>query len=264
MIFRPELAKLIRQGRKTMDRRPVKPGEEHCSYHENRPYSIQPGAGKPGLGQLTVTEVRREPLGQITLREAKREGFRNPQEFADHWTELYGSYDPTLEVWVIGFMLGDHSAKERYLAAAPSMQHCTTVTAWRTLPNGRQKAERRCGHTFMDGETSCPLCGSKRPAESMDDHGYTTLAHKGLKGEKAAIPPELQERYSKEGRERHDARKKRNQARRRRLSPAERLHQVEREAARRGVDISSETRLIEQRTSRAERTVANTPVPSDG
>jgi hypothetical protein len=264
MIFSPELAKLILQGRKTMTRRPVKAGEKACRYRENRAYSIQPGRGKRGIGKLTVVSVRPEKLGDILIKDVRAEGFSTRQELVDYWTRLHGHFDPDVEVWVISFVLGDRSGKERYLAAAPSTQLCSTVLEWRILPNGKKKAARRCGRVFIDGEKVCGACGARRPEERMDDHGYTTLPHKGLKGEQAAIPPELQERYSKEGRERHTARKQRELRRRQRLSPAERLARLEAESRELGIDISSETRLIEQRAGRAERQIAAPTVPSDG
>lgn len=45
VIFRPELARKIIRGEKTMTRRPIKPGETTCRYRPGRDYAVQPGRG---------------------------------------------------------------------------------------------------------------------------------------------------------------------------------------------------------------------------
>ena len=117
MIFRPELVKKIGAGTKTMTRRPV--NAPHCRYRLNHVYSVQPGRGKPGTIQITITEVREERLGDLSLRDAKREGFRTTQDFIDYWRGLYGSYDAEQMVWVISFVKGDATDTPRLLAARP-------------------------------------------------------------------------------------------------------------------------------------------------
>jgi hypothetical protein len=119
MIFRPELAKKIAAGEKTMTRRPVKDGEKDCRYKPNRVYAVQPGRGRPANSQITVTEVREERLGDLSLRDAKREGFRTTQAFVDYWSALYGHYDAEQLVWVISFVKGDATDTPRLLAARP-------------------------------------------------------------------------------------------------------------------------------------------------
>jgi hypothetical protein len=112
MNFRPELAKQVRMGKKTQTRQPVKAtdtdqfGITKCRYVTGRSYSIQAGR-KSGYGRLTVLDVRRDRLGDITLADARREGFKTTDEFKDHWADMYGSFDPDTEVWVISFRVGD-------------------------------------------------------------------------------------------------------------------------------------------------------------
>ena len=187
MIFKPELVELIKQGKKTMTRRPIKLGEKACRYKANHAYSLQSG-GKRGDEKITVVAVRRQRLGDISEKDAKREGFPNKQAFVHYWIGLYGHYDPDQQVWVISFVLGDHTDVDRYLAQSPPSQFCAAK-----LPNGK-----RCGRAFSDDpepQTHC-RCGAPRPAETMSEIGYTTTANRGLKGEPPAVPEHVQKRFS--------------------------------------------------------------------
>jgi hypothetical protein len=117
MIFKPELAKKIAAGSKTMTRRPVKDGETQCRYRAGRVYGVQLGRGKPTSFPITITETRRAPVAEITFKEARREGFRTREEFIAYWTELYGDFNPDQEVWVISFVKGDATDRPHLLAA---------------------------------------------------------------------------------------------------------------------------------------------------
>lgn len=117
MIFASEMAKLVRAGKKTQTRRRT------CRYAPGHSYAIQSGRGKPGNGRLTVLEVRQEPLGSISLRDARREGFRTTSEFKDYWMGLHGSWNPYQLIYVISFVLGDHTDAPRFLAAKPGLPH---------------------------------------------------------------------------------------------------------------------------------------------
>lgn len=127
MIFKPELSKLVLQGRKTQTRRRVQDGKKP-RYHAGKSYAVQPGRGKPAVGRITVTDVQLAYLGDIDLRDAKREGFRTRQEFVDYWTGLHGRFDPDVRVWVISFLLGDRTDTGRFLAARPGPPHGDYVT----------------------------------------------------------------------------------------------------------------------------------------
>ena len=119
MIFRPELAKLIRQGRKSQTRRLG----DTCRYEVGKSYSVQPGRGKPGICRITILQVRSEPLGAITLKDARKEGFVTTTEFFDYWKGLYGTVDREMPVWVLSFALGDLTDIPRLLAARPGAPH---------------------------------------------------------------------------------------------------------------------------------------------
>jgi hypothetical protein len=121
VIFRPEIAKLIRQGRKSQLRTPLRTGTfnvPRCRYTAGRAYSVQPGC-RDAICQITVTDVRQEQLGKITLPDVKREGFVTTAEFIEHWCEVHGYYRPEQEVWVVAFRLGDATDTPRLLAARP-------------------------------------------------------------------------------------------------------------------------------------------------
>jgi hypothetical protein len=120
VIFRPELARKIKEGKKTQTRRVVK-GE--CRYKPGRSYALQTGRGKKASERITVMEVRQEKLEEITLRDARREGFRTTADFKDYWTDLHGSFEPEQLVHVISFELGDHTDTPRLLAARPGAPH---------------------------------------------------------------------------------------------------------------------------------------------
>lgn len=126
MIFRPELAKLIKQGKKTQTRRIAT--TKICRYAAGKSYAVQPGRGKAAMCRITVTGVRMERLGDLTLKDAKREGFVTTAEFFDYWRALHGSANPDLLVWVFTFALGDHTDAFNLLAARPGAPHGDYVT----------------------------------------------------------------------------------------------------------------------------------------
>ena len=105
MIFRPELARKIIRGEKTMTRRPIKPGEKHCRYQEGRDYAVQPGSGKPESCRILILTVEGQALGDLTYRDARAEGFKTRQDFQAYWAGLHGYYDPGMPVWAIRFRL---------------------------------------------------------------------------------------------------------------------------------------------------------------
>jgi uncharacterized protein YhfF len=157
VIFSPELAKLIVQGKKTQTRR-VAAGRD-CRYKPGRSYAVQPGRGQKAVTRITVQAVRVEPLGALTLKDAKREGFRTTQEFRDHWQRLHGSYNPDLAVFVISFALGDLEDRPQLLAARPG--HLSFVAG----PDGRHKVD-----------------------PNADEHqDYTTRRHLALPDEPEAV-----------------------------------------------------------------------------
>lgn len=121
MIFRPELAKLIKQGKKTQTRRIAT--TKTCRYEAGKSYAVQPGRGKEAMCRITIMDVRMERLGDLSLKDAKREGFVTTAEFFAYWRGLHGSANPDLMVWVLSFVQGDHTDELNLLAARPGAPH---------------------------------------------------------------------------------------------------------------------------------------------
>jgi hypothetical protein len=128
MIFKPELAKLIIQRKKTQTRRTITDRSLAHPYLAQKSYAVCPGRGKRAMCRITMTEVRQERLGDLSLKDAKREGFVTTQEFFDYWTQLYGSVDHDQTVWVLSFTLGDLTDTLHLLAARPGAPHGDYVT----------------------------------------------------------------------------------------------------------------------------------------
>jgi hypothetical protein len=181
MIVRPDQLEAIRAGKKTRIRFWVAKGERECTLKPNRVYGVRSSWNEPANLHVTVTQVRREPLGQATHRDAKREGHRTVQELHAEWDR-----ELDREMWVILFVLGDQTDRPRLLrASAPRVPTCTARIK---QADGRWKT---CGRGFADEQSVC-RCGARRPAESVDDHGYTTRTATALRGEPEAIPDTTQ------------------------------------------------------------------------
>lgn len=88
MIFRPELARLVRQGRKTQTRRPTRSGEP-CRYRQGKDYAVQPGRGQSATCRIMVDEVRQERLGDIAFADARAEGFTTTEDFKAAWVAIH-------------------------------------------------------------------------------------------------------------------------------------------------------------------------------
>lgn len=105
MIFSPELARKVRNGTKTMHRRPAKPGDTTCPYQPGRTYCIQPGRGEDHLCRVEITDIHLEQLGDIDDHDAHLEGFSSHGAFIDHWLTAHGTINLDQLVWVITFKL---------------------------------------------------------------------------------------------------------------------------------------------------------------
>lgn len=107
MIFRPELAKKVLSGEKTVTRRRlVHRDGKPIQYHAGRQYAVQPGRGQKHVGHICVIEVRTEYLREISHQEALAEGFVcGPaiDSFMRYWMSLHGGWDPDEVVAVIRF-----------------------------------------------------------------------------------------------------------------------------------------------------------------
>ncbi len=234
MIFKPELVDLIKQGKKTMTRRPVKAGEGECRYQVGRAYQVQRGRGKPGEETITIVEVRRERLGDVSVKDARREGFPNVAAFLRYWRSLYSAglavkAERIAREWFQlphGTGRSDWRREQRLRAAgrlyermAPNLdQEVWVITFGRgdltdtdrflaaRPPSqfcGRKIPEtgRRCGRAFRDGQAVC-VCGAPRPPRPLDDIGYTAIAKRGMEHEKPAVTLAYQAQLSKEANER--------------------------------------------------------------
>jgi hypothetical protein len=202
VIFQPDAIQLIRERKKTMTRRPIKPvrisGTKRrpltvgvlpgyspsaptakpapCAYREGRVYACQPGRGQKGVLRITVTEVRAERLGDITPQDVRREGFRYSTEFRARWEELHGAWRPDDQVWAITFVVGDARGiwdQPRLLAARPGHVQYETLKPAPGKKHGRQRVA----------------------TESMEEHqDYTTNLSRGLLDEGEPLTPQQLER----------------------------------------------------------------------
>lgn len=107
MNFRPELAHLVMEGRKTVTRRLVSDNprspwyRDKCAYRVGQEVAVCPGRGKYAIGRVRITSVDRVTLN-VDNREARREGFANGADFRLAWAAINGTYDPDALVWRIG------------------------------------------------------------------------------------------------------------------------------------------------------------------
>ena len=115
MIFSHTLDQVI-SGLKCQTRRPVKAGERfdpevraickasgRVMYQVGRSYAVQPGRGKPAVGRMLITNIRRETLESISESDAHCEGFSSKADFLTTWRAIHGARVSDVEVWVIEF-----------------------------------------------------------------------------------------------------------------------------------------------------------------
>lgn len=215
MIEDPAVVKQILQGKVTQLRRPVPLGRRH-RLNEGQVHAIHRAHGEKAATRIIIRDVRRERLGDATIEDARREGSRTTAELFGRWQAKHGSLDLDTEVLVISFEKG-YREHERYLRLTPPAYDPT--------------AENR--------------------PETDQDRGYTSDPSKGVPG-RSVGDAELA-RFTKRARERDQARRVAEARKLAHLPPAERLRRVIAECRRRGIDISSEMRMIGQRVGRAER-----------
>jgi hypothetical protein len=104
VIFKPDMAQAILDGRKTQTRRPAKPGLP-CTYRVGKTYAIQPGRGKHAVGRLLVTSVTLVPFMPMPEEDAHAEGFEHTDAFYERWESMYGFTKARDNVWRIEFTL---------------------------------------------------------------------------------------------------------------------------------------------------------------
>ncbi|MEM4175921.1 MAG: ASCH domain-containing protein, partial [Candidatus Nitrosocaldus sp.] len=83
---------------------------KRCLVKPNRVYSASTDYSRDGIfAHLYIKYVKKQRLGEMSDEDAMLEGFSSLEEFKDVWIECYGidSWDPMLEVYVIGFRVVD-------------------------------------------------------------------------------------------------------------------------------------------------------------
>ena len=100
MLFKPELVRLILEGKKTQTRRPL---AGRRLIEVGKVVAVQPGRGKRAVVHIRITGRRIERLGAIRERDAIAEGVRSREEFFALWRRLYGRVDLDEEVVVYEF-----------------------------------------------------------------------------------------------------------------------------------------------------------------
>lgn len=108
--FRPELAQLVAEGKKTQTRRLIgtgevfiksedhptiarveihKPGKSpRIKWQTGKRYAVQPGRGKPAIAHFRLIDLWREDVRQISKEDALAEGFSGQLEFLGIWMEI--------------------------------------------------------------------------------------------------------------------------------------------------------------------------------
>lgn len=75
-----------------------------CMVREDKIYKARTNYSKNSIFALIkITYVRKEKLGDVDQASAIREGYNSLNEFIKEWSKIYGSWDPDLPVYVIGF-----------------------------------------------------------------------------------------------------------------------------------------------------------------
>lgn len=251
MIFRPEVARLIERGRKTMTRRLVTARDQVwptvfvCPYDVGADYPVErprrkrhPGetlpARDPAEHRVTVTAVRRELLGAISHADARLEGVRNVVEFQALWVRTHDA------AWV--------AAREPDPETDPLADHvlCARFTV--------RHARRPVWVVAFELIEDRPTFLTASPIRSERD--YTMNPGDAAVGEPEVMDPAMlhvdwdvrSKILSSAAAADVDAA---------RLSglvhPDEQLRELRRLALERGVDISEDVRVIEQRYAAIQR-----------
>lgn len=224
MIFTAHHARLVMRGEKTMTRRRVRAGEEHCRYRPGGSYAVQPGRTERAIGRLVVTHAERQLLGEITEADARREGCRGRAPltaFARVWLAISDRQ------WAgVLDQVSDEEALERF----------------RTKFGGQEVWVI----SFVRDPTSAP-----RMLHRHSERGYTTSPRDALAEEPEAVDEWTQHVITREANQRDEERRDmaKEQARRRLDSDLRditlRMAAARLRAQRSGLDVKNEMRLAE-------------------
>lgn len=234
MIFKPELAKLVRRGLKTQTRRPIKTKagtDQPCRYIPGRHYAIQDGYGLAEDGRIEIIEIREELAGDITDHDARLEGFPDAKAFKAYWMRLH---DAALVDQVNAEMerLGGDPLDDDDLQAHFENRHAH---------------KRVWVITFK-------LAGDVPRLLSVDSSkGYTDKAYLALPEEPEAVDVKVQEKYAKEGWAGFRDRERHRILDRRLLALEDRMRLAWGDGQRLGIDLSSNLQAIDRIVSSMER-----------
>ena len=102
MLFKPYLVEPILRGTKTETRRLWK----HCLVKVGSNYKAKTNfMSNSAFATIKIVYVRKEKLGRINSNDVRKEGCRSLNEFKRIWVDSYGSWEPDMQVFVIGFHL---------------------------------------------------------------------------------------------------------------------------------------------------------------
>lgn len=102
MLFKQYLVEPILNGTKTETRRLWK----RCPVKVGVTYKAKTNFGKnSAFATIMITYIRKERLGSIDDDGVRKEGCRSLDEFKQIWVDSYGSWQPNVQVFAIGFRL---------------------------------------------------------------------------------------------------------------------------------------------------------------
>jgi hypothetical protein len=272
VIFRPELARLVARGRKTMTRRLI--GEPRRAVRRNgtaymtspwrprvgREEPVQPGRGRLQIARVEITEVRREQLGLVTFEDACAEGFRTTADFKGYWVRLHD------KAWVAKREPVDDQGD--VVEALPADELAGRFDdRWGYVPVWVVRFELVGEQVIRLAHAAAPTVryrtvNGRQVIDDKDrdlvDRGYTTSEQDALPDEPEVIDPgRLHPDWQQRSRAMAQAAASSEDATR--LSglthPEERLRELRRMAIERGVDVSGDVRVIERRLDAIARKV---------
>ena len=125
MIVPLEALRRIQEGRQSVLLR----SGPTCFYNVGRPYKVKSKREHEAKLSITITEKRQIEARSLDLRMARRLGYRTT-------AELFGSIprlDPSEQIWLLSFEIGDVSDTPRLLARRPGPGHDYVSTASQAL-----------------------------------------------------------------------------------------------------------------------------------
>lgn len=109
MIFRYTAEKVL-DGTQTQLRRPIRQRQRY-TYAKGVTYAVQLADGKVTGERIKILCMSEQLLGAVTEDDANSEGYPNLAAFQHAWSQQYGHFDPSEDVWVVRFKLvvADHA-----------------------------------------------------------------------------------------------------------------------------------------------------------